>query len=232
MPWGVAAAAVGAAGTLYASSKQSSAVKGAQESANAQNQQALEQQAAAQQQMRADLQPYTAAGLQSLPAAQNLLGLNGPEYAAQAMGNFQSNPGYQYQLSEGLRAVDSGAAARGMLRSGATMKAEQTLGANLANQSFDTYYNRLMGLTQIGQNSAAGVGAAGIQTANSQANVLGNMAQTAASAGTAQASIYGNTASGLGSAVNQGIQNYQYGQRTNALMGQQQQPYNQNMGIY
>lgn len=232
MPWGaVAGAVIGGAATVYGSSKQSKAIQGAQESADALSRESMAYQREAAQQQRTDLAPYTAAGLQSLPAAQNLLGLNGPEYAAQAMGNFQQNPGYQYQLSEGLRAVDSGAAARGMLRSGATMKAEQTLGANLANQSFDTYYNRLMGLTQIGQNSAAGVGAAGIQTANSQANVLGNMAQTAASAGSAQASIYGNTASALGSVANQGIQNYQYGQRTNALMGQQQ-PYNQNMGIY
>jgi hypothetical protein len=45
---------------------------------------------------------------------------------------FQSSPGYQFQLEQGLRAVDAGASAKGMLRSGAT-QAEQKFGHGLAN---------------------------------------------------------------------------------------------------
>jgi hypothetical protein len=147
------------------------------------------QQALAQQ--RNDLLPYTQAGYPTLQAQQDLLGLNGPDAAAAAMGNFQQSPGYQWQLQQGLRATDAGAAAKGMLRSGATLKAEQTYGQGLANQDFGQYYNRLMGISTLGENAAAG-GA-------STANIAGALAQ---GAGNTQASIYGNAASGLSNTVN------------------------------
>jgi hypothetical protein len=207
MPFAVAAAGVAAAGTMYAANKQSKATKKAAQTA-------ADAQAQAQEMMRADLEPWTTAGRNALAPTQDLLGLNGQTAADAAMAKFKVSPGYDFQMSEGLKAIDSGAAARGLLQSGATREAEQTFGQNLANQEFSTYYNRLMGMAQMGQNSAAQVGASGVQTA-------AGVAQTAASLGSAQASIYGNAASGIGSAVNQGIQNYQYQQRTNALAPQQ-----------
>jgi hypothetical protein len=147
------------------------------------------QQALAQQ--RNDLLPYTQAGYPTLQAQQDLLGLNGPDAAATAMQNFQTSPGYQFQLQQGLRGVDAGAAAKGMLRSGATLKQEETYGQGLANQDFSNYYNRLMGISTLGENAAAG-GA-------STANTAGALAQ---GAGNTQASIYGNLASGLGNQAN------------------------------
>jgi hypothetical protein len=98
-----------------------------------------------------------------------------------------------------------------MLNSGATLKALQQRGQQLANQDFGTYYNRLMGMVQTGQNSAAGVGASGVQTA-------GGVAQTLASGASTQASIYGNAAQGIGNAVNNGANNYAYNQ---SIYGQQ-----------
>lgn len=164
--------------------------------------------------MRSDLMPYMEAGQNALGPQQALLGLQGQEAADQAMGNFQQSPGYQYQLTEGLRVVDAGAAAKGMLRSGATLKAEQTFGNNIAAQSFGDYYNRLAGLTGIGQSSAAGVGAAGNKTAE-------GMAQTDASLAGAQGSLYGDAAKGIGNAVSIYGNNRLYEQRTNALYQQQ-----------
>lgn len=218
MPWGAAA---GAAVSVIGGVMQSKAAdKAADKSIAAQKE--------AQAQTRADLAPFTQAGVNALAPAQNLLGLNGQEAANGAMANFQSSPGYGYQVSEGLKAVDNGAAARGLLRSGSTLAAEQKLGANLANQDFTTYYNRLMGMTQLGQASAAGTAAAGAQTA-------AGIAQTEASLGGAQASIYGNTASGIGNAIGQGMNNYQYQQRTDALQQQNAlapQPYSQARGVW
>jgi len=158
----------------------------------AQAQQALSQQ-------RNDLMPYREAGLAPLQAQQDLLGLNGQPAADAAMANFRSSPGYQFQLGQGLRAVDAGAAASGMLRSGATLKAEQTFGEGLANTDFSNYYNRLMGLSTLGANAAAG----GAQTA-------GTAAQLDQNAGNTQASIYGNAASGLSSGVNKLFSNEQF----------------------
>jgi len=218
MPWGVAAAA--GASVIGGALQSKATSKAADKSIAAQERQ--------QAQTRADLAPFTQAGVNALAPAQNLLGLNGQEAANTAMANFQSSPGYGYQVSEGLKAVDTGAAARGLLRSGSTLAAEQKLGANLANQDFTTYYNRLMGMTQLGQASAAGTAAAGAQAAS-------GIAQTEASLGSAQASIYGNTASGVSNAIGQGLNNYQYQQRTAALEKQNAlapQPYSPTMGTY
>ncbi len=142
------------------------------------------------EQTRTDLAPYREAGLAPLQAQNALLGLSGQDAADAAMRNFQASPGYGYQVSEGLRAVDAGAASRGYLRSGATIKAEETLGSNLANQDFGNYYNRLMGLTSLGASAAAGEGPSNIAAG-----------QAAQSAGNTQASIYGDAAKGLGSAA-------------------------------
>jgi len=186
---GVAAAAgITAAAGLAGSALQSSAAgKGA----------AAAQQAAAQQ--RNDLMPFRQAGLPALQAQQDLLGLNGQDAATAAMANYQTSPGYQWQLGQGLRAVDAGAAAQGMLRSGATLKAEQTFGQGLANSDFGTYYNRLMDISKLGENAAAG----NATTANTSAAL-------AQGAGNTQASIYGNAASGLSSGVNELFKNQQF----------------------
>lgn len=167
---------------------------------------------AARDTARADLAPFTAAGVNALAPAQSLLGLNGQDAASAAMANFQQSPGYQYQLDQGVRAVQNSAAAQGMLHSGATLKAIQDRGTQLANADFGTYYNRLMGLVQSGQSSAAGQASGSLQTG-------ANLAQTAASAGAAQASIYGNTAQGIGNQLNNYANYSMYQDRTNALAG-------------
>jgi hypothetical protein len=106
------------------------------------------------------------------------------------MAKFQQSPGYQWQLSEGLRAE---MLERRLVVShgGAAIKAEETFGQGLANQDFTNYYNLLMGLSTLGENAAAG-GA-------STANAAGAAAQQA---GNTQSSIYGGAAAGLGGTIN------------------------------
>jgi hypothetical protein len=178
---GVASAAIGTAGSAL--------MKGSVSGANSQAQGALGQQLN-------QLAPYQQAGLPAVQAQQNLLGLNGQDAANAAMANFQSSPGYAYQVQQGLRAVDAGAASNGMLRSGATIKAEETLGQNLANQNFQQYYQNLSGLSTLGENAGAQTGV-----------TAGQQAQADIGAGNAQSSIYGNLATGLGANVNNLLSN-------------------------
>ena len=116
------------------------------------------------------------------------------------MSTFQASPGYAYQVQQGLRGVDAGAASQGILRSGATIKAEETLGSNLANQDFGNYWNRLQQLSGNGLTAATGI-------ANAATGGASNIAQTDASAANAQSSIYGNVASSLGGSANQLLSN-------------------------
>src|ERR1700712_2517785 len=80
-------------------------------------------------------------------------GANGAAGYDRARTNFQTNPGYDFQVDQGLQAIDRGAASRGIVGSGNTIRAEQTLGTNLANQSYSGY---LAGLQPfLGQQNTA-----------------------------------------------------------------------------
>jgi|SRR5215472_4949948 len=155
----------------------------------------------------AGYQPYATAGQLSLKDQQDLLGLNGPDAASAAMAKFQTSPGYQWSLQQGLRATDMGAAARDMLRSGATLKAEQAYGTGLADQEFGNYFSRLAGLSNLGFNAAGGIASAG---ANLISQEEGNaQAQNAALIGgaNAQNSILGNATQGLQANLNNLLSN-------------------------
>jgi len=192
-----AAAAIGAGVSgvagLAGSALQSSATSSASSNAiNAETQM--------YEQTRADLSPYNTAGQTATTQQENLLGLNGQDAANSAMSKFQASPGYQYQLSQGLKSVDEGAASQGMLLSGAAVKAEEAYGSNLANQDFSNYYNRLSGLSTTGEAAAAG-------EATSNTSTGSQLASTYTGSGNAQSSIYGNTTSGLSSSINNLLSN-------------------------
>jgi hypothetical protein len=176
MPFAIAGAAAGVVGGVLQSSAASKGASQAQ---------------ATEAQQRSDLAPFRTAGTNALGVASDLSGANGPDAATAAMANFQTSPGYQFSMDQGLRAVDAGAAAKGMARSGATIKGEQEFGTGLADQEFGNYYNRLFNLSTLGETAAAG-GAATANTAATLGQGAGNM----------QSSIFGNTATGIGNTVN------------------------------
>ena len=147
--------------------------------------------------------------------------MNGVDQANARAGTFQQDPGYGFQVSQALRGVDMGAASRGLLHSGATVAAEEGRASDLANQSFGQWYNRLAGIAQAGQTTAAQVGQQGVTTGQGIAN-------TDQKQGNALASVYGNEASGIGATANKLFSNLSYqgqdgtgagGYVTNALGG-------------
>jgi len=204
MPWGVAAAGITAAAGIGSSLLSSNAASSAADKANAAQRQALEQS-------RADLEPWRTTGGTANTTVANLSGANGPDAATAAMADFRTSPGYAWQLDQGLRAVDSGAAAQGFGRSGAVLKAEQAFGSGLADQSFKDYYNRLFDLSKLGETAASG-------QATASQNTGTGIAQTDLSEGSAQTSIYGNLGKGINDSVGTYMNNQLYADRTNALM--------------
>ena len=56
--------------------------------------------------------------------------------------DFQADPGYAFRLSEGMKALDRTAAARGGLLSGSTLKGAQRYGSDLASQEYQNAFNR------------------------------------------------------------------------------------------
>ena len=212
-----AAVAASAAGALVTagvgaltSKKQSGAVQGGADAANALSEKTIQEARDSSARDRAVYQPYVDYGGTGLGRYSDLLGINGADAATAARQGFQASPGYQYQLEQGLRAVDAGAASRGMLRSGATIKAEQTLGANLANQDFGNYLGRLNNLAGVGLQAAGGQA----DTTRTFNALLGSQSsgqqQTTVGAAQNQASIYGNTGQQIGDALGGAVKNGLY----------------------
>lgn len=117
----------------------------------------LEQQLAFQKQIydqqRADLAPYRAAGEAGQNKLLEYLGIGGntaaPGYGQYATAEFtpeaflaNKDPGYGFRFSEGQKAVDRQAAARGGLISGAALKASQRFGQDMASQEYGSAFNR------------------------------------------------------------------------------------------
>jgi hypothetical protein len=119
-----------------------------------------------------------------------LLNVGGdPAASAAALNTYRDSTGYRDLLKTGLDGVTSNAYARGMGDSGATMKALQTRGMNIADRNQQQYLGNLNSLIQTG-NSAIG-NVAGVNTATTNAN---NSALQYGSDGAQSAIIAGATA--------------------------------------
>ena len=98
----------------------------------------------------AELRPFLDAGKEAL--GQYQAGINDIPTMASLMGYVQSDPGYQFQLEQGMNALEGSAAARGNLLSGNTLKAIQGYGQDLASQYTDKILNRGLTLQGTRQN--------------------------------------------------------------------------------
>lgn len=109
----------------------------------------------------AKFDPFLSTGVAGNTMFGNALGLNGPAGNQAALDAFQTGPGYQFQMDQGLKALDRGAASRGMLSSGNLLQAEQKFGSDLANQEYQNWLKNLLSASTSGQTAA-----------QSQANIL------------------------------------------------------------
>jgi hypothetical protein len=126
------------------------------------------------------LQPYTAAGSGALTQQQALLGMGTPEAQQQAITAIQGSPQFQTLQQQGEEAILSRASATGGLRGGNVQAALAQFRPSLLSSLIEQQYNRLGGLTAIGQNAAAGVGNAGMSTGGNIATLLGRQGQAEA----------------------------------------------------
>ena len=78
-----------------------------------------------------------------------------------------TDPGYQFRLNEGMRALESSAAARGGLLSGGFGRKAIRYGQDYASNEFSNIYNRISNIAGLGQVSA-GQGGVFAQNAGSQ----------------------------------------------------------------
>jgi hypothetical protein len=186
MSW-VAVAVAG--GTLVGGYMSSKSQKDASNTAaNAQTQASqlgIEEQRRQFDQVQQLLSPFVNAGTGALGGQQDLLGVNGAGAQQAAIGGIQNSAQYQALSQSGQDAILANASATGGLRGGNVQAALGQFQPQLLTQLIEQQYGRLGGLTSLGQNAAAGVGNAGMQTGNQVTQLLGQ--QGAAQAGAALA---------------------------------------------
>ncbi len=119
----------------------------------------------------------------------------GPEAAQNFL---QMDPGYQFRLSEGLKALDRQAAARGGLISGGALKAAQRYGQDVASGEYGAAYNRLAGLADVGPRTAGVMSNLGQQYAGNVGNIYMRQGDVAGQAAISRGSTYGNVLNQLG----------------------------------
>lgn len=134
----------------------------------------------------AQYNPYIQNGQAAQKQLGNLNGLNGQAAATAAQQDWQNTPGYQFQLQQGLGALQNSAAASGGLLNGNTGQALINYGQNAANTQYQQYLSNLQ--NQAGQ----GAGAIG-----SQGQLQGQAAQLNAQPGQYQANQNNQGISGL-----------------------------------
>ena len=168
------------------------------------------------EQTRADQEPWRQAGVNALGVMQSTAG-NVP--AAFKFGDyeFKADPGYGFRFSEGQKALERNAAARGGFMSGAALKAATRFGQEMGSLEFGNAYNRALtsyntdvarenqlynrqaGLAGIGQTATNLVGTAGQNYATNVGNLMtgAGAAQAAGQVGVANA-----LTSGMGTYLN------------------------------
>lgn len=145
------------------------------------------------------------------------------EYTPFGMQQFQADPGYGFRMSEGMKALERSAAARGGLLSGGTGKALQRFGQEMGSQEYQNAFNRYQAERQARLNplqSLAGVGQTAAQNLAGQAGQFGsNLAETMGAGAQARASGYMGAANAITGGLGQ-YMNYQQGQAQNSLLQQ------------
>lgn len=91
-----------------------------------------------------------------------LLGLGGSEQADAALKGYLDSTFYDKVLESGGKAIASNAAVRGLLKSGATLKAATEYGQFKARDSLKDYITALASIGQYGLNSANAISGAGV----------------------------------------------------------------------
>lgn len=154
-------------------------------------------------------EPWRKAGETALNRLSAGLGAGGEFDKSFSQTNWQADPGYAFRLSEGMKALDRTAAARGGLISGGALKAATRYGQEMGSQEYQNAFNRyyaeranklqpLQSLAGIGQSSANTLtSAAGTLGGQIGSNIIG--AGNAAAAGTM------GVANAISSGVGQGI---------------------------
>lgn len=126
------------------------------------------------------------------------LGVRGAEGNQRAVDAFQSAPGYNFTLDQGLQALNRRRAAAGMLNSGNADIDALTYGTGLANQTYGAWQDRLAGFVnpELSATSGAATGQAGVARDAANVHQQDTLSRLALAQGVTAGQAGANTARG------------------------------------
>jgi hypothetical protein len=168
----VGSALIGAYSADKASKTQSEAAERSADTVSAASRYASDLQQKQYEENVARQKPFYDVGVNALPEL-----VQASKYTQFGPDQFQADPGYAFRLSEGQKALERSAAARGGLISGGALKAATRFGQEMGSQEYTNAFNRyqaerqarlgpLQSLTGMGQSTSQQLGAAGAQNAS------------------------------------------------------------------
>ena len=225
----IGGAIIGGLVTSAASRQAASTQADAANNASATQMSATQQQLAQQQAMYdanvARQQPWVTSGQNANARLSAMMAPGGELTKNFSASDLQGNlaPSYQFMLNQGNQGLAASAAARGGLMTGQGAKDIAQYNQDYAStgyqQAYNNFvnnqnnqYNRLSGLSSMGENAAAGVGNQGTQVSSNMANTA--MSGTAASNNALMSGAAANAAGQMGqanawsNAYNSGANNY------------------------
>jgi len=126
------------------------------------------------------MSPYVGAGNQTMSQQLALLGLSGEGAQQAVIRSIQKSPEMTALIQQGENAILQNASATGGLRGGNVQRALGEFRPQVLSSLLQKRFENLGGLTKIGQASAAGQAASGIESGTNVANLLANAAQARA----------------------------------------------------
>jgi hypothetical protein len=187
---------------------------------------AMRQQMAALERGQQMTEPFRNTGVAANQQLATLLGIgqntgdpNYGEFAREfSLSDFESDPGYQFRLQEGQRAIDRARAARGGFFSGDALREAQQFGQGLAAQTFDDSYRRWLQQRQQQTSNLQNLAGTGANMTGLGATLAGGVGDVQAAGGIARQNVINQTiANVLGQNVGGALSPEE--QRRRALLG-------------
>ena len=144
------------------------------------------------------LKPFVEAGQSALGDQMALLGLGTPQEEADVISNIAQGPEYQTLVRTGENAILQNASATGGLRGGNTQAALAQFRPEVLASLINQRYNRLGGISGMGQAAAAGQAAQGQVMASNVGDLLQQRGAAQAGGQLAQGQMYQNILGTLG----------------------------------
>lgn len=197
-------AAIGGAAVLGGGFLQAGAARDAAKMQAAASERAAQLQYEMFMKQREDQAPWRQAGGIALSQMGN------PEFQRDfTKEDFQQDPGYQFRMQEGQKALERSAAAKGGLQSGGTLKALSRYGQDFASNEYGNAYNRfnanldrrfgrLSSLAGLGQTANNQVGAAAQNYGNNVSQNYMSLGNALGASRIAEGNAWGGTINSLG----------------------------------